>query len=229
MLVRLKFSKQGQVKFVGHLDTLRLFQRAIKVADLPVAYSLGFNPHSLVYFALPLSVGVSSTGEYMDIMTKEDVDVSQVKNALNHVLTENIRILDAFLPEDKTPSLMSLVHAADYKITIPLAYFPSLDKKGLEEKVSQEQILINKKTKKGLKQIDIKPMIISYKITEKDEELSVNIKVHAGSKSNLNPELFLEEITAENLNDKLYYIERQELYTYDQDQWIPLWKYRRKQ
>ena len=229
MLIRLKFSKQGQVKFVGHLDTVRLFQRAIKVAKLPVAYSLGFNPHSLVYFALPLSVGVSSVGEYMDIITKEDIDVNMVRDSLNDVLTEDIKILDAFMVEDGTQALMSLVSAADYKIILPKEYFPALNKQIIQEKVNQKEILVEKQTKKGLKEIDIKPMIISSQIEMLDESICIYMKAYAGSKVNLNPELFLTAITNNNHNDKLYYVERQELYACDQDKWIPLFKFRRKQ
>ncbi len=229
MLIRLKFSKQGQVKFVGHLDTVRLFQRAIKVVNLPVAYSLGFNPHSLVYFALPLSVGVSSVGEYMDIITKENIAVYKVKESLNDVLTKDIKILDAFLIDENTPSLMSLVSAADYRINLPKEYFPSLNKEEIEQKINQEEILVTKKTKKGLQQIDIRPMILSHKIDNLDDALCIDIKVHAGSQSNLNPELFLTAITNSNLDNKLYYIERQELYTFEQDKCIPLFKFRRKQ
>ena len=67
MKVRIKFSKEGPVKFVGHLDTMRYFQKAIRRANLPVAFSGGYSPHMIMSFAAPLGVGTESLGEYFDL------------------------------------------------------------------------------------------------------------------------------------------------------------------
>ena len=68
MKIRIKFAKTGVMKFVGHLDVMRYFQKAIRRAELPIAYSEGFSPHMLLSFASPLGVGISSTGEYFDMV-----------------------------------------------------------------------------------------------------------------------------------------------------------------
>ena len=73
MIFRIRFAKYGVVKFIGHLDVMRYFQKAVRRSELPIKYSQGFNPHQLMVFAQPLGVGVTSDGEYMDIET-EDVD-----------------------------------------------------------------------------------------------------------------------------------------------------------
>ena len=67
MKVRIKFSKEGPVKFVGHLDTMRYFQKAIRRADIDICYSEGYSPHMIMSFASPLGLGLESDGEYMDI------------------------------------------------------------------------------------------------------------------------------------------------------------------
>ena len=67
MRVRIKFSKHGAVKFIGHLDTMRYFQKAIRRSEIDIAYSGGFSPHQIMSFAAPLGVGQTSNGEYMDI------------------------------------------------------------------------------------------------------------------------------------------------------------------
>ena len=67
MKVRVKFSKNGSVKFLGHLDTMRYFQKAVRRAGIPIAFSSGFRPHMIISFAAPLSVGVTSDGEYFDM------------------------------------------------------------------------------------------------------------------------------------------------------------------
>ncbi|WP_069997951.1 TIGR03936 family radical SAM-associated protein [Cellulosilyticum sp. I15G10I2] len=230
MKIRLKFIKQGHVKFVGHLDTIRLFQRAIKVAGIPIAYSQGFNPHSLVYFAMPLSVGVGSVGEYMDIVTVSDMVPEKVKQMLNNVLVEGIHITQAFLAEEGSASLMSLVHAASYEIVLIKETFKELSKSVIEERLSREEIMIQKKGKKGMKTINIKPMILEYSINETPEHLIIMLKALAGSGENLSPQLFLKAIL--NSGDKEapnVSITRKELYTYDQDAYIALENYRRRE
>lgn len=212
MRIRVKFTKEGNVKFVGHLDTVRLFQRAIKAAGIPVAYSQGFNPHSLVYFAMPLSVGVSSTGEYMDIVTAEDMSAEEVKTRLEKILVKGIEVVDAFEMPSSTESLMSLVDAADYVITIPKA---QLGEQGVEKIVAvmdQQEIMVIKKTKKKEKEVDIKPLICEFELEENDTDLIMNTTIMAGSKQNLSPDLLVQSLVGEAYEGLSYSVERQELY-----------------
>lgn len=229
MKIRLKFIKQGNVKFVGHLDTIRLFQRAIKVAQIPIAYSQGFNPHSLIYFAMPLSVGVSSIGEYMDIITHTDSSPMLVKEQLNNVLVKGIQITDAFLVEESKASLMSLVSAATYQIILSKNDFQQEVLEYISSQLEQDELLVNKKTKKGFKSINIKPLLLEYKMLETACNYVVEFICLAGSKENLNPQVFIDALFQEN-NDKTAFIEviRKELWTYEEEHLIPLEQYRRK-
>ena len=70
MKVRIKFAKSGAMRFIGHLDVMRFFQKAIRRAGIDVAYSEGFSPHQIMSFAAPLGVGLSSNGEYLDLEVK---------------------------------------------------------------------------------------------------------------------------------------------------------------
>ena len=90
---RIKFTKTGNMIYIGHLDLLKFFQRTIKRAGLPIAYSLGFNPHQLMIFAIPLSLGVSSVGEYLDIQLKQDMSCEEIENRLNSTMPLGIKIL----------------------------------------------------------------------------------------------------------------------------------------
>ncbi len=214
MRVRLKFTKQGPVKYVGHLDTMRLFQRAIKVAGIPVAYSQGFSPHSLVYFALPLGVGVSSTGEYMEIVTAEEINPEVVAARLNEVLVEGISILDAWQVEDKGDSLMSLVVAADYDIRLILEENDSLSVGLLKERLSDSsELIVMKKGKKGIKPVDIKPLILSCDIVEHEDGIHIQSKVLAGSSQNLNPELLVNALIEDDVKSYEIQVTRNEMYT----------------
>lgn len=229
MKIRLKFKKIGQVKFVGHLDTIRLFQRAIKIAKIPIAYSQGFNPHALVYFAMPLSVGTDSVGEYMDIVTASDIDHSKARELLNHVLVEGIQIIDSFVIEEDNTSLMSLVDAAEYEIVISKIDFDSLCAETIKNKLEQEELITEKKGKKGIKSVDIKPLLLECNVDEDEGNIRINLKVLAGSSENLSPQLFLKAILNEvNSEDKTIGITRKELYTHQDDKYRALDQYRRK-
>lgn len=88
MKIRIKFAKTGVMKFVGHLDVMRYFQKAIRRAELPIAYSEGFSPHMLLSFASPLGVGISSTGEYFDMVLAEDMKTDEIVKRLNATMVE---------------------------------------------------------------------------------------------------------------------------------------------
>ena len=96
MKVRIKFSKEGPVKFVGHLDTMRYFQKAIRRANLPVAFSGGYSPHMIMSFAAPLGVGTESLGEYFDLELAETVPTSEITRRLDAVMVEGVHILSRY-------------------------------------------------------------------------------------------------------------------------------------
>ena len=80
MKVRIKFAKTGHMKFVGHLDTMRYFQKAVRRAGLPIAFSGGYSPHMIMSFAAPLGVGTTSLGEYFDMELTETVPTKEIEN-----------------------------------------------------------------------------------------------------------------------------------------------------
>lgn len=227
MRIRLKFRKTGPVKFVGHLDTMRLFQRAVKVANVPVAYSQGFSPHSLVYFALPLGVGVQSTGDYMEIVTAQDIDPQIVKDNLNAVLVEGIRIEDAFKVGDKSDSLMSLVKAADYEVR--LAKTEGVTLALIEKKLEAESLVVMKKGKAGIRPLDLKPMLLQCSVTEEEESILICMHVLAGSSSNLNPDLFVKALLEGEVTEYEMQVTRKEMYAAEGDTYIPLDTFGREQ
>ena len=121
MNVRVRFAKYGAVKFIGHLDVLRYFQKAVRRAGLKIAYSQGFHPHQIMSFASPLGVGITSEGEYMDMELVAEYTPKEIVDALNSAMVEGFTVLSArILPEPengrKRETAMSLVMAADYVI-----------------------------------------------------------------------------------------------------------------
>ena len=117
MKVRVKFAKEGAMKFIGHLDIMRYFQKAIRRADIPIAFSGGFSPHMIMSFAAPLGVGVTSSGEYFDMELTEKMPSALMEERLNQTMAEGMKVLSVReIPDGKASACMSLVAAPGFII-----------------------------------------------------------------------------------------------------------------
>ena len=224
MKVRLKFSKQARIKFVGHLDLLRLFQRVIKSARIPIAYSQGFNPHSLMYFAQALSVGITSAGEYMDLHLEKDVPPQWIKERMNEVLPEGLEIHKVNVLAENSKSCMSLVDASSYEIRID----KNLDDKDFllmaNEFYQQKEIPVTRSSRKKKRIINIKEFIYDLSLKEKEFCYIIGVTLAAGSRKNLNANLFIQSFLDAYQLDKTYEIHRLELFSLQEDSLVPLWE-----
>lgn len=186
MKIRIRFAKQGRMKFIGHLDMVRYFQKVMRRADVDIAYSEGFSPHQKMSFAAPLSVGITSRGEYFDIEVHSTESSEVMLEKLNKQNVEGVEILSyRQLPED-AKNAMSIVAGADYFV-----YFEKLTKEIVENFYNQSSIEILKKTKRSEKIVDIKPMI--YELRYEDE--GIFMKVAQGSAANLKPDLVMQALS----------------------------------
>ena len=191
MKARIKFRKYGAMKFIGHLDVMRFFQKVMRRADIPIAFSGGFSPHMIMSFANPLGVGVTSDGEYFDIELTEEIDMQAAVARMNENVVEGIEIINMVpISDDKKQTGMSIVAAADYLSSLKNGEFPEDWKDKANGFMSQPSISIVKKTKKSEKEVDIKPMI--YKFEVRDD--SVYMLVATGSVENLKPELVMQAL-----------------------------------
>ena len=93
MKVRVRFAKRGIMKFIGHLDMVRYFQKAFRRAGIDMQYSQGFSPHQLISFASPLGVGLISEGEYMDIFIGEAMPGDVMLSKINKEMAEGVEVL----------------------------------------------------------------------------------------------------------------------------------------
>ncbi len=191
--LRIKYTKTGVLRFIGHLDIMRLFQKAIRRAKLDVAYSKGFSPHQIISFAAPMPLGMTSEGEYFDGDFVSVTSTEDMMNRLNNTLPEGVKVLDIVeLNEGAKPS-MSVVSASDYYIykneECENDYLNQL-KAGIDGFMLMETIEIMKKTKSKEEMSDIKPGI--YKLEEKDD--GIYMLLASGSVLNLKPELVVEAL-----------------------------------
>ncbi len=162
MKIRIKFRKQGAMKFIGHLDIMRYFQKVMRRADVDICYSGGFSPHQIMSFAAPLGVGLLSNGEYLDIEVNSTDSSAEMIRRMNAVMSEGMEVISYRRLDDSAKSAMSLVAAADYV----LAFRPGKEPEDIEaffaalkRFYAQTQIPVMKKTKSGEKEMDLKPLI----------------------------------------------------------------------
>lgn len=167
MKVRIKFAKYGAMKFIGHLDMMRFFQKAVRRADIDVKYSEGFSPHQIMSFAAPLGVGIESRGEYLDLEVLSMSSVEDMKEALNQVMVEGVKVLSVNILPEQAKNAMASVAAASYQIHLKKGNFPIPD---LTESVSsfyaQSRIPYTKETKKSILEIDLKQGIYEMHVDE---------------------------------------------------------------
>lgn len=187
--VRIKFSKTGSLKFIGHLDVMRYFQKAFRRSKVDIAYSKGYSPHQLLSFAAPLGIGLTSEGEYLDAeFYSIDTSENMIK-LLNDVMVDDIQILDFTLLDDNAKNAMSCVAAADYWVGFRENYYDnSLFINSLTNFYSQDAVNIIKQTKKSEQLIDIKPLIYDLHL-DCDK---IFMKLATGSVNNLKPSLVME-------------------------------------
>ena len=191
--IRLRFSKTGQAKYISHLVTNRVFSRAFARAKLNLWFTQGFNPHPYMSFSLPLSLGVESLCENVDIRILDDISNDEVKKRVNDALPLGIRILDVY---DDFMDCHEIVYS-DY-----VYKFEFLDNEKALEKIKEvlqsDTIMAQKKGKQGkrrvLKETDIKQFIEKYSISIRDNQIVLNIRLLAGPDKNLNPSLLFDTI-----------------------------------
>lgn len=176
--VRVFFSKTGRAIYISHLDLYRVFQRAVKRCKLPVWETQGFNPHIYITFALPLALGTDGICESFDTKLTEDISFEEVVDRLNSALPRDIRVLSAAEPVYKNTDIAK----SEYEIEIATDY------NKLNGFFMQEKIITEKKTKKGISEIDLKPAI---EIVEQTEGF-IRMRLPSGTETNINANLVFE-------------------------------------
>jgi radical SAM-linked protein len=213
------------------LDLLRTIQRIIRRTALPVEYSKGFNPHMSTSIAQPLSVGMYSVGEYMDVEFLEKIEEREILQKLNENSPEGIKFFEAVAVTEKEegkkiPQAMAMIDAAEYKIAMSYEKTDNLAEQ-LENLLRLDAWEIMKKTKSGEKIVDIKPMIKKFDYNISDNRLTIKCTVSCGSRENLSADLlaqFIRNNTVGIKADSFVDIRREEMYVQREKNLIPLYE-----
>ena len=178
--IRIKFTKTGRLKFISHLDLNRTMKSALMRAKLPMWYSGGFNPRPKIVFFLPLSIGVESICEYMDIMLTEQVNFDDVKNRFSATLTNEMKIIEVYDPIVK----FNDIGYAEYKFRFD---------ESIDTEKMKSPLIVMKKTKSGEKEIDIQPMVKRYEYDSDNRTLTAVL--NADSENYLSPDYLAKALT----------------------------------
>lgn len=196
--LRLTFEKGEATRYIGHLDVLRTFIRALRRGGIPVKYSEGFNPHAVMSFALPLGVGVTSECEIVDIAVNEALPIDTVINNINQNMQNGgLRIISG----EYTDKPVREIEKAEYIIDIKND--GRLNIEDVKSALSQKEILIEKKSKKKLKEINIMEHIFENEIVGFTENgVKIRVVISAGNTFNVKPQLVVSALTsaAQSLN-----------------------------
>ncbi len=224
--IRIRFTRGEEVKFISHLDLMKVFERAVRRSSLPIAYSQGFNPHPHMVFGLPLSVGVTSDGEYADFELVRQIQPQQFMELLNNSLPEAIRITAAGEKLSKT-NIMAAIAGADYALSVFLNEVVTLDeaRSKLKALMSMDSIKVLKEGKGAAKEVDIRPLVHNADIEAAGQlpfgyetfasAFVIHTRFSAGSAANLRPELFVKAlaekagfpVAASRLHRKALYVD----------------------
>lgn len=189
MKARIKFRKYGALRFIGHLDVMRFFQKVMRRAQIPIAFTGGFSPHMIMSFASPLGIGLTSDGEYFDVELTRAISGEEAVRRMNEECVEGIEVLSfRQIAEEKKMTGMTILAGADYLVSF---------KKGVPEEgwaerfasfMNQDSIRVIKQTKRSEKEVDIRPMIDRWEIRGEQ----IFLQLAAGSSENLKPDLVMD-------------------------------------
>ena len=189
-VLRATFKKGEALRYTGHLDILRTFVRGMRRAEIPFKYSEGFNPHAVMSFALPLGVGTTSECEIVEMQMKEQIPVEEFIKRVNEKMPpESIEVVYAEYSDEKTPVIVKAEYEIVYENDVAVNYGE------IEEALSGKEILIEKKSKRQMKEIDLSQHIFEHSIKKVDEKTFVlNVTVSAGNTFNIKPQLLTDGI-----------------------------------
>ena len=179
MRIRITFAKQGPLRYTGHLDLHKLWERAARRAELPLAYSQGFHPQPKMNIAAALPLGFSSRCEVMDMRLEHEIPLAGLREKLQQTLPAGIQVLNVESADERAPALQTQVISAEYQVTLTGSVDASELKRQIDSAMESESIL---RERRG-KAYDLRPLIEELQILESDGEPSVQEHALTGTQA----------------------------------------------
>lgn len=175
MRIRITFSKQGALRYTGHLDLHKLWERAARRAELPLAYSQGFHPQPKMNLAAALPLGFASRCEILDLRLEHDIALEGLAERLNSTLSPGIQVLNVVQVEERAPALQTQVASAEYEVRMIESTFDENVKRRIESVMESESIL---RTRRG-KEYDLRPLIEALDVG--DDKIVMRLAAREGA------------------------------------------------
>lgn len=186
----IKFKRGDRVKYISHLDFVRMFHRSVRRSGLNFEFSQGFNPHPIMTVAVPLSVGVTADGEYMMVGFNTDLSEKEIMDTLNNSLPDGFSVSNVKIQDGKKYDF-NLIDYAEYIIDAESENPDLLDLDAL----LSGNLVVTKKTKSGEKETDIRPLIHSVeRVDSVSGNLGLRMIIRAGNRETLKPETVISAI-----------------------------------
>lgn len=195
MKLRIQFTKEEPVRYISHLDLARAFERALRRAKLPLALSEGFNPHIKVAYASALSVGVTSSSEFVDIELREILPEDTAVMALRQQLPAGLNIVDYRMLETNPAALMKVVNMAGYTLEVPLSRPVGEDelRAHLASLLRATELVFTRSSPKGTRTIDLRPLIRELGLLEATaDRVELALQVYITDKGSVKPQEVLQ-------------------------------------
>ena len=210
--VRVWFEKKGNVRFISHLDLMRTMTRVIRRSKIPLWYTEGFNPHPYMTFVLPLSLGMESENDAMDIRVEGDITNDEVKTAISGSMPQGIEVT-AVTDPNLDPKFIAF---ARFEIAFYVSESAEIIENRINELLSGSELIVQKLGKKGhkkvYKDIDLLPHIKEYSVEEINDVPVLSLVLPAGSTTNINPALLADKILEPFDGDDYYIMKRKRLF-----------------
>ncbi len=158
--IRLRYAKRGRARFTSHRDFSRAFERALRRAGVPMAYSSGFSPHPRISYANASPTGAATEAEYLEIGLAEVCDPEKVRAALDHTLPTGLDVVAAVVAPPGTPALAERLQASRWQIELPGAP-PEVLAEAVAAFLARDEVPVERMTKTGLRTFDARGAVVS--------------------------------------------------------------------
>lgn len=191
--IRAKFRKYGVAKYISHVDLIRVFERAMRRAGIPLAYSKGFHPHPKMSFSPALAVGITSDAEYIDVDLTHEVTLDEFNVKLDAALPDGFGVTISRYLSESEKSITGIIAAGVYTVEILAQEVISLASvtNAVEKLLAQKELMVVRETKKRTREVDIRPLvyqITAHEILSNDIRIRLDMLVAVGSRGNVRPE-----------------------------------------
>jgi radical SAM-linked protein len=193
--LRLVFAKKAQIKYISHLDLAQAWERALRRANIPLAYSQGFNPRPKIQFASGLPLGATGSAEILDVVMTQPLEPPQAAAMIAPKLPPGIGLVSIEAVPTKSPTLQILLHQAEYRVTVETDLAEAELRQRLDHLLAAPEIIHTRQRKQQPEQFDLRPWLHELRLESLGGgDAVLHMRLTTGQHGNLRPETVLEAL-----------------------------------